>query len=103
MLVVQLVQTPVGGLLPHKALNFTRPSRFLLGGQLRQTFAQRVDEKLLAHREAHGQSIKKSAQKNLAAIPMPRHRRLHVDQQVSNGQCVHGSDQGWKQIGRAHV
>jgi hypothetical protein len=90
------MQTPMGGLLAHKTLNFARPSRLLISRQLRQTLAQRVNEKLLAHWEAHGQGIKKSAQKNLAAVPMPRQWRLHVNQQVADGQCVHsGFKKSW--------
>ena len=89
VLVVQVVQPAVGGLLADKTLDLGSPVGLLILRQVSQANAQRIHEKLLAHRKTHRQGIEQSAQKRVVTVPMSIHGGLHVDQQLSDGQVVH--------------
>jgi hypothetical protein len=89
VLVVQVVQPAVGGLLADKTLDLGPPVGLLILGQVGQANAQGIHEKLLAHRKTHRQGIEQSAQKRVVTVPMSIHGGLHVDQQLSDGQVVH--------------
>src|SRR5690606_15813519 len=87
----EAVDAPVRGLLPDEALHLVVEAGLLFGRQGLVAVAHRVDEELLADREAHRQRVEEGGAKRIAGAPVARHRGLEVDQQAADGEGRHAS------------
>lgn len=89
--VVEPVQMAVRGLLPDEAPDGLAQCLVLSAvTQVFGAFADRVDEKLLAHRKTHRQGIAKRCPKRIAAVPVTRKTLRQIDPQSANREGVAG-------------
>jgi hypothetical protein len=82
------VQEAVRGLLSHEAAHLVGPGRLLRGRQQRDALLHRVDEELLADREAHRQRVQVMGAKRLAAVPEPGKALGQVHAQAADRQAA---------------
>ena len=87
--VEQRMQAAVRRFLPDEGLDFGAKALLLFRRQGLEPVAHRIDEELLAHREAHGQSVEERRAKSVAAAPMARDRCFHVDKQAADNEVCH--------------
>ena len=85
----QRMNAPVRRFLPDEALDLGLESRALLVRQGFDARAHRVDEELLADREAHRQRVEISRAERVAAVPVASERHFEIDQQAANHQRSH--------------
>ena len=84
--VEQRVDAPVRRFLADEALHLRLERRPLPGRQCLDAGTHRIDEELLAEREAHRQRVEPRGAERVAAVPVALERRVEVDQQAANGE-----------------
>ena len=85
----QRVDAPVRRLLPDESLHFGGEQGTFSFRQGLEPIAHRVDEELLAGREAHRQRVEERRAERIAPVPARRKRRSEVNQQASYHQLSH--------------
>ena len=91
LVVEQLVDAPVCGLLANEGLYLVGPARLISLGQLWDAHAHRVDEHLFTGRKAHRQRVEVGTAKSIAPIPAFVERRLQIDQKTAHHKLCHVS------------
>ena len=87
MLVVEVVQTAVGGFLAHKGFDVISMCVLQFRWQLFEAFANRIQKKLFAHGKTQRKGVHERRTERIATVPAQGKRLVQVDVKLADDGC----------------